>query len=290
MFRGSTNGWGFWETSAYIGGFWIPALLAANTMRRAAPWIITAVVMYALAQGDAGLLWPLAHRLPVLSSLRLPSRFLIIFVLMVGMMAAWGLHWLSEYRSPYGGLIAIILVGACTFTTSRIGPPRLSDVLNNGWTPGITAREFTQISRGPDNNSMIIPALANHGVTHCYEYVDWPTSALGSDEPGYRGEQYLLGRGTVDLIHWTPNTLTFQIDTPTPTVLVVNQNYDRSWKLAEGAGSMINPGGLIGVRLPAGIERVVLAYRDWSVALGALISLATVALAILVARRERIRG
>jgi len=60
LFRGSSNGWGFWETSAYIGGFWIPALLAVNSPRRVAPWLITAVIIYALAQGDAGLLWPWA--------------------------------------------------------------------------------------------------------------------------------------------------------------------------------------------------------------------------------------
>jgi len=92
------------------------------------------------------------------------------------------------------------------------------------------------------------------------------------------------------LVRWTPNALTFRVDTPAPTVLVVNQNYDRSWKLVEGAGSVIDQGGLIGVRVPAGIERVVLGYRDWSVALGALISLATVALAVRIARRELMGG
>jgi len=49
---------------------------------------------------------------------------------------------------------------------------------------------------------------------------------------------------------------------------------------------VIDQGGLIGVRLPAGVERIVLAYSDWSVMLGALISLATVAFAIVVARRD----
>jgi hypothetical protein len=126
---------------------------------------INALAVYALAQGDAGFLWPLAHRLPVLLSLRLPSRFLIIFVLLVAMMAAWGAQTLCEYRPRYGSLIAIVLVGLCTFTTNRIGPPRLSDVINNGWAPGSPAREFTQISHSPGNSSMIIPALENPGVT-----------------------------------------------------------------------------------------------------------------------------
>ena len=66
--------------------------------------------------------------------------------------------------------------------------------------------------------------------------MDWPTNVKGWNEPAYRGEQYLLGRGSVTLARWSPNRLEYLVDALAPSVMVVNQNYDPSWRAMSGAG------------------------------------------------------
>jgi len=100
------------------------------------------------------------------------------------------------------------------------------------------------------------------------------TQALGYNQAGYRGEQYLLGPGKVTLTHWTPNVLSFDVEAPASTVLIVNQNYDPGWRLAQGQGTVISSTGLIGVDIPAGRQHLVLAYgsRPFRIGLGITLS------------------
>ena len=114
--------------------------------------------------------------------------------------------------------------------------------------------------------------------------------AVGFNQPGYRGEEFLEGRGDVSLVDWTPNVLTFHVDSPERAVLVVNQNYDPAWTLARGEGEVFSNEGRIGVRIPAGSGEVVLRYRsrafEWGVAL-LVIGLAAIGWLAARARRSR---
>ena len=100
----------------------------------------------------------------------------------------------------------------------------------------------------------------NLGIINCYDYTQWNSSVAASGEPNYWGEQYLLGAGTVDLVEWTPDRLGFTVDAPSATTLVVNQNYDRFWRLTAGRGTIISQGGLLAVSIPAGRQTLRLSY------------------------------
>jgi uncharacterized membrane protein YfhO len=123
-------------------------------------------------------------------------------------------------------------------------------------------------------------------VVNCYEYTGWTSNARGSDQRDYRGEQYLLGPGSLSLLDWTPNALTYNVNVPAAGEFVVNQNYDRWWRVVSGRGVVVNENSLIGIRIPAGSQRIVIAYRDYGALLGALITLATIAAAAALWRRE----
>jgi hypothetical protein len=283
--QGSPNGWGFWELGAYIGPFFIPAIVGVFYTRRAAVWIFAAIMLLWLARGDAGWLWPIVHRLPIFDSLRMPSRFLIPLVLMVGVVAGFGLQWLCALDWHLAGLAAalVILVGS-TVNTMLVGIPLMGQLINFLQHPGPPSAAFTQIGFGPDNNKQLIAALENHGVVHCYAYTKWPTTVAAYDEPGYRGEQYLLGRGSVMLQRWSPNALTYRVDLPAPGVLVINQNYDSSWRLRLGAGKVFAHDGRLAVQLAAGTQEIKLWYMGLRATIGFLVSIATLAVAILVWR------
>jgi len=289
VFRGSPNGWGFWESGAYIGLFAVPALIGFAAPRRGAPWIFAAVILWLLARGDAEpfAVWPILHNLPVFNSLRLPSRFLVPFVLCVGVMAGMGSDWLAHRWPPWGAAGAAAMIAIATVDCLLVGPPSLEMMLASPLLEvGARAQVFHQIQRSP-NGSMLIPAMENLGVVECRDYTVWSTTVRASDQPGYRGEQYVLGPGSIEVLRWTPNAITYDLDVPAAAEIVVNQNYSRWWRVAQGQGSVIDHDGLIGVRVPAGRQRLELGYRDYSALLGALLTILTIAIAVEITRRER---
>ena len=99
------------------------------------------------------------------------------------------------------------------------------------------------------------------------------THAQAYNQPGYQGEQYLLGDGTVTLSNWTPNALSFEVEVPSPTIMVVNQNYEQGWCLVKGRGEVFSRAGLIGVVLPAGRQHLELAYRSGAFVAGLAITM-----------------
>lgn len=289
LFRGLSNGWGFWECGAYIGIFAIPAVLGLMQGRRAAPWIIAGVILLLLARGDAQpfALWPLLHKLPMFDSVRLPSRFLVPFTLVVGMLAGYGIDWLAERWTNWGATIGLAVAVLATVNCLLAGPPDLEAVLQYPAQPAAPAPVFHQIAHGPGNNSMLIPAMENTGVVDCYDYTQWNTNVKALNQAGYRGEVYLPGPGSVGLERWTPNALTYSVSVPAAGEVIVNQNYDRWWRVVAGSGAVVNENGLIGVRVPPGTQKITIAYRDYSALIGTLVTLATIGCAIALWRRER---
>jgi hypothetical protein len=286
--QGLDNGNGFWESGAYIGPFVVPAVLALMTPRRSAVWIFGAVIVLLLSQGDAGWLWPLVHKLPLYSSLRIPARFLIAFTLLIGVLAGFGIDWLCSLQGRLGAAIAVFLLGVCSYQTIRVGPPLISQVINSQRSPRPPADRFSQIWLGPQGNQMTLAAMENHGVVGCYGYQPAFISSAASDRNGYKGEQYLAGAGNSSLINWSPDALTYKVDVPAETSLVINQNYDSGWRVARGSpGIVTSYRGLLAVHVQRGSEEIRLEYLPVSIVFGAIVSLLTVAGSILLCRYWR---
>jgi len=86
--------WGFWEYGTYVSPI-IAAFAGIGVLwniRRALPWLLVAALVFAAAMGAFAWYapWVLLHRLPIWSDSRLPSRFLILFTLCVGVLAGLG--------------------------------------------------------------------------------------------------------------------------------------------------------------------------------------------------------
>ena len=128
---------------------------------------------------------------------------------------------------------------------------------------------------------------ANTGAMNCYEYTGFPTRVTGSNQPGYRGEQYLLGPGTATITKWTPNALSYDIVAPRDTTLVVNQNYDDGWRVSSGNGEVFSNDDLLAVRIAAGSQRLALVYRDKYFSLGAILTMLTIVATLLLWFGER---
>lgn len=149
--------WNYCEYGAYISPiFAIFALVGAvSNPRRALPWLMLSGLLFLLAMGDIGDYspWVLLHRLPFGRDWRLPSRFLIILTLCVGVLAGFGV---DQFRNRK--LLTVPLVSAALVSCWLIGPPNLREAL--GWpTPqsALTPASF----RLQDHNGFI-PCDAVH--------------------------------------------------------------------------------------------------------------------------------
>ena len=264
--------WGFYEYGAYVGILYAGLALLGSVRRPAQslPWLILSFALLALAAGNFGAYspWVLIHKVPLFVDLRLPTRGLIPFTLTVAVLVGLGVDAMCAPRTGWVPTIAPLLVGLALIDSWLVSPSYLSYAVI-GQEPSLpSSKEFHQMSSSTLSGHMFMGAKANIGVLGCYEVVGLGANPRGYDQPGYRGEQYLLGPGTVTLTRWTPNQLSYDVVAPGPTVLIVNQNYDEGWHLLRGKGEVFLQDGLIAVRLPAGRQHLEIVYRPRSFVIG----------------------
>lgn len=263
--------WGFHEYGAYLGPL-VMALITVGllpSLRRRAGWVIGMLLLLGLGLGDFASaasdsqpalapysFWGQLHKLPLFSSQHVPSRFLTVFVLFAAVVGGAGADWLANRFGERGRMVALGLLVGAFVDQAHVGSGNLRHMFL-GPKPelGIEA-PFAQVWASSDR--VMFPTIkAGLGAAHCYEY-----AALGSKvrtEPG-TPNFWIDGQGKVSPLAWSPNRLEFEVDLPGPAKLVINQNRDIPWRLAEGQGRVLEEDGLLTAELPAGKQRVVLAY------------------------------
>ncbi len=281
--------WGYWEYGAYLGVPFavLAAIGAASRPRRALPWIVLALAMLTLTVGDYGPYapWTLLHRLPVFDSLRVPSRWVILVIAALAPLVGFGVERLSNGRA-WRAVIAVLVVVIAVADAWVVGSGNLSHVPP---APELTATQSPHFQQlwDADDRHMLRLARANTGALNCENELvpNRIGPARGPNQPGYRGEQYVVGDGSVRLARWSPNALSYDVHLPAVQVMIVNQRYDPAWRVVEGAGEVVDQDGLLGVRLPAGDQRVSVSYRSRAFQIGAAISVAAGILVALLVRR-----
>jgi len=290
----SEGQWGFWEYGAYIGP--LAAVLAlfgaVKYPRAAAPWVIAAVAFLTLATGESARYspWSLLHALPIFSSSRVPSRFLIPFTLAAGMLASLGSEAILKRFKTWGSHVVSLTLCAMLIDFWLVSVPNLHYVVwGDLHNPAAVSSGFRQV-QDRSNTHMLATSMAGEGSLDCDEYTAIGTPAAGFNEPTYRGEQYLLGAGSVTLSRWTPNRLEYAVDAQAPSVMVINQNYDPWWRVTSGPGQTFSQGGLLAVRVPAGKSQIVLRYISMAAIYGIIISMLTALAAFVLIRWESRRA
>ncbi len=305
--------WGFFELGSYLSpaAVGLAALGLWSRPRRSLPWLLAAALFFAMAIGSPApwYPWALLHHLPLMSSERVPSRSLMAVTLPVGVIAGFGADVLARSWKPLGGILGSVLLGAAILDAWMVNRPNLDPIAESdppaafgealsgarldrlppgaSWSP-----QFRQFYGSPWE--MVGTAISNMGSVFCNEGMDFSDlenrNVVGFNQPGYRGEQFLLRPGSVTLRRWTPNALGYDVNTPTANVMVVNQNYNPNWRLAEGDGEVFSEGGLIGVRLSAGTHHLELVYRSYPFLAGAALTLLTCVGALVVRGARLDRG
>ncbi len=203
-------------------------------------------------------------------------------------MAAYGADFLQRRFGLLGALAAMALLSAAVVDAWGVGVPCLVGVIEAADTPAADKGSFRQFANGLPGHDMYQLAKTNRGDPTCYQAVlpDPFGVVKGENQPGYRGEQYLTGPGSVALLLWTPNALSYEVDAPADTVLVINQNYYPAWKLVGGSGEVFSDDGLLGVRLHSGRQKIRLQFIDYYFIVGIIVTLAAIFGAVVLFRRE----
>jgi hypothetical protein len=291
FFRLDVSSFGFQEFDAWISiAFAALALIGLFTSRRRSiPWLILAITFILFYMGDSGPYapWTLAREYLHLMAMRLPARCLIGVILSLAVLAALGAEAICTRMGTWGTVAVVGLLAYGLADSWLVSPPHLKYAFIQTETPAPRSDTFKQTNQLMSTYNMVSYLESNIGVLRCYEFTDIPTKALAYDDPKYRGEQFLTGPGTVTLTRWTPNALSYSVDTSAPNELVLNRNYDASWRLVAGKGAVVSENTLLAVRLPAGRQQLKIAYRSFRPLVGAMITLVTFAVMIAVWRRER---
>jgi hypothetical protein len=276
----------FIEFGTYTSPAFVMLMLAGIILMRTRvlPWIAIGWFLVLAIRGDNCLIpvFSWLRELPLLSDIRLSSRFLIPLSFCGAIVAGYGADELIGRFGSWGFWFSATLLVLGTIDSLLVGTPYLVHAYDR--TPHQIAYSptFRQFADG-DVFDQTVVAQANMGFVHCYDYTEWKTRVVAYNEPHYLGEQYMAGPGTVSLAMWSPNRLSYQVDAPARSTVVINQNYEPGWSLAQGQGSVISANGLLAVSVPAGRQSITLRYRGTAFELGALISILSLLIAVALA-------
>jgi hypothetical protein len=121
----------------------------------------------------------------------------------------------------------------------------------------------------------------NRGYIQCYSVPERgePRGAIAKDQPGYKGEAYVIGAGNAVVARWTPNTAEIEVAGAQPgDTLVYNMNFDPGWR-ANGQPAM-DYAHAVATKLKGGPERVRFTYYPRTLDLGLAVFVITILAAI----------
>jgi hypothetical protein len=304
MTRRSVSSWHFpghqwvWpEYGAYVGWTML-ALFAAGLLavvvsltrrgeqavpsarpRRESVWLLVGLVLFfLLTEGNASPIhpWPLLQKLPIYRSIHLPSRWRVLLLFYLALVAGVGLDALFGLMSRL--LRKLRAAGADTARAAALAavlPAALAAVAvvdTYGVNHGIVDRWLGPplAHRHPEPHFYLVEGrnyLAdfmnypseNVGTERCYDPVPWkvsPQLRLG------RVPQATAGAATATIVDWgrTSSTVWADVRLTAPTLVTFNQNMAPGW--ISDQGPVVSDGGRLAVRAPGPFEgRITARFR-----------------------------
>ncbi len=299
---GRPYNWLYWpwhEQGHYLGwplfalGLWAVLIYRRGTFRTA----LVAIGFGTLAFGAAApwAPWALLHELPLLRSLHVPSRFLLVVVFLVAELGGLGAAALVKrvgrpgLRAAFGvALFFFLFTDALSVRAGILWGPRAPQQPWPGdgprGLPLVTLRNAPAAAYYSYATPSVLSMSSAHGVRVLKAYeplcpraggtIGREPGLSGRDEPDYRGEAWVEhGSARAVIQEETHNTISLYVSGKARVLLT--QNFDPGWR-AKG-GTVVDDAG----RLAVEVERegaVRLYYRPPYLDLGVLAFLGGLAL------------
>jgi hypothetical protein len=260
------------------------ALLRRDRERRLDLLLFGLLILCAVGDVPGFSLFGLLHELPIFRSLRVPSRFFYPATVFLALLAATALTGIG--RRTRLRLLQIAIVAFVAADVISANGPRLQQGAGPPVPLAPASRSFHLDARADYRQLPFFPQRGI-GTPLCYGGFDWPVSlALWfGDVPQQRVDPPAAGGAR--LVRWSPSELRFRAALAAPARLIVNQNFDPGWRASQGTVRSV--AGLLAVDLDAGEHEVTLAHRPEGIFPGVVLTLAGVALSLVVLRSLRTR-
>ncbi len=260
------------EYGTFVG--WTVTALAAFGVRvawqRKQRWVLVGLLVFlSLVMGEGGP-WTWLHRLPVFDSLRVPSRFMVLFTFYLALLAGLGLDaiaaWLDTHRDNrtlgWTRYAVAPLLTCIAITDLFIVNLRTIDRWHGPEVVAGPAAERFHLTRTRNFHELYASLPARHlGTAGCYNGgMNWAVSpALWSgDVPQVRFEP--ADAGVLLDLERTVNTLSLRVHAArAPTHLVINQNFDRD--IRSDVGKLREDRGRLALEVPPGDHAIHLRYE-----------------------------
>jgi hypothetical protein len=297
--------WVWPEYGAYVG--WIVLALAATGIvialasRGRRHLVAGSALFFAFTMGAAGRFypWPLMQLLPVYKSIHLPSRWRVMLLFYLALLAGLALTRATaaarRYATPRvarilrAGLALIVVAAAIDMlsvsliTVNKWTMPPLEDEHLESPYHLIPGFDFWEKSASDPRR--------NVGTTQCYDAVPWPQSRSlwfgeGLQARVVRGDGTVRATGRTNLTAWADVTLR------QPSRIVFNENFADGFRAS--VGTVVSDDGRVAVDAPAGTRRIVVRFTPpdlpWTVPISATGLAVCVAVPVVLRRRRRRRA
>jgi hypothetical protein len=280
------------EYGSYVGWFVVmfATLGVLMVLRRGPRHLFLGLCLYGcLMLGNFAEYAPfsLLHALPFYDSLRVPSRFAVLFTFYLALLAACAFDRLqNSWPSGVSRGIAGLLVLGYGVDMLWVTWPIIDRWTEPPLVDAAPADKFHLVNRDYYRFYASYPRL-NLGTPTCYVGgMNWKISKalwLG-DQPQLRSDSK---RAIVRAAGRTPQRLWADVTVSKPAHVLVDQNYARGF--SSNVGEIISDRGRLAVALPAGQHALQIRYRPPEFLPSAAVSCGGIALLLWLGRRRRPR-
>lgn len=301
--------YGWHEYGNYLGVLGAPLILASlawvasrrHDVRRA--WLgislaVTVVVLFALMLGEAGAFAPyeLLSRLPLLSRIRLPSRYTVTLLIFATMLVAWVVREASEQSAIAAPLRRLIVLVLVIGTASLVYYNRMH--FGGAFPYAPLQGEFRFLSRPPAPTIDTVPdglgpdspvlraMMQNRSVLRCYDALLLPGKV-------YPSQPIVFGDGAtrVSRVEFGPNRIRFGVVTgDQPGRVTFNSRYLDGWRSNTGALERDATTDVTFLTVPPmTAQRIELRFRPKGLWAGVLMFIAGLAAGVMIWLRARAR-
>ena len=265
----------------------LPWVLGAyGVVRSRGPWRLPLLIVMlfglVLMFGNfAGLApWTLLRGIPPFHMVRAPYRFVILILMGLAILSMVGGSALfrdlqsfltdrigiPKARTAASVAVAVLLLGTAANLRSALAPLLNDMIVARPAVPKSIEGRDQRFGHGIGNPRDMLPMIAgNRGILNCYRSMPFDLIVDPSTPPAY-----LLGTHQEVDIFVGVNELRLEVELAEPGFVLVNQRYHRDWVVTSGTVEYLGPvgPGLIGLRLPAGEQVVVLSFASGSFIMG----------------------
>ncbi len=276
--------WGWHEYGAFIGPFTVILAGIGLVVRIRLAWkyiiLIGISIMLMMGSFAPWSPWNLLTQAPFFDTMRVPSRFSLLAVFCIALLAGWGIDSLMVFLKHQRRILAAVLFAGVVITHCAVCWPILGSTFTNPPEPTVPPGAFKQIYGDPDR--MYAAFLENTGTIQA-AWISAYRPGRGILSPGGRVAQWYSQDEAVDVqsYDFSPNRLVLRTISETGGALVISMGYDAGWRQADG-GRLYPTAELITVDVPRGASRVELFYLPDYFILGASISAVSLIAALVV--------